>query len=161
MPLSKTVLASLAVVSFAGLAIVPAGAQSYTTRQNAAGMCQGALPQFAGSLRARPLALANEGTSDAFITCSLVAENARRYQFINPLFFNRSGVATTATCTIVTGHVHSSPWYYTRTVSLPAGGGASIELTPNGADPSNMFNMNCRLPAGVELNYIRLDPQTT
>lgn len=144
------------------LAIAPAAhAQDSITRQNAAGMCQGALPQFAGTLRARPLALANEGTSDAFVTCSLVGENGRRYQFINPLFTNRGGATAVVECTVVTGHAFMAARFYTRNVTLPPGGGGSIELAPDPGDPANLLNMNCKLPPRVELNYIRLDRQAS
>lgn len=161
MPAVNPLLSCVAALSLAIAATAPAAAQAVTTRQNAAGMCQGALPQFAGTLRARPTGIANEGDADAFVTCSLVGENAQRYQFLNPVFFNRGTASATVSCTIVSGSIQASPWYYTRTVGMAAGTGGTIELVPNGADPANMFNMNCRLPPRTELNYVRIDPQAS
>jgi len=40
---------------------------------NAVGRCQGALPNYEGAIRKRPLAVQNEGTGSAFVTCAFLS----------------------------------------------------------------------------------------
>ena len=65
--LRTTLVASLALAATLSVPDARAG----STVQNAVGNCNGALPGFEGALRKRPLAIANEGTSSAFVSCTL------------------------------------------------------------------------------------------
>ncbi len=46
-------------------------ANAVSMAANATAFCQTALPVFDGNVRKRPLAVTNEGTSNAFISCSI------------------------------------------------------------------------------------------
>src|SRR5687768_17233327 len=62
-------LLTMLSVTLLGVGTVQAATVERYDYQSAAGVCQGALPAFAGTLRARPLAIGNEGASPAFVTC--------------------------------------------------------------------------------------------
>ena len=58
------VTACTIVIAAAALHATPARASHWS---NAVDTCQGSLPSFEGALRKRPLAIVNEGTSNAFV----------------------------------------------------------------------------------------------
>ena len=71
--------------------------------------CQAALPVFDGQIRKRPLAIQNEGTSNAFITCALrgrfggTSATTGTSAFVTVGLINNTGSSRTATCTLVDG----------------------------------------------------------
>lgn len=130
-------------------------------KQNGAGACQGALPAFAGTLRARPLALQNEGTTDAFVTCSLPFDddNGEGATEINAVFQNTTGAAITTSCTLVDGSLRiGTPYYVVKSVSIGANGTAELTFLANDyANPSTLItrpNLSCQLPSGLGLAYV-------
>ncbi|MEO6138716.1 MAG: hypothetical protein ABIP11_08660, partial [Luteimonas sp.] len=72
--------------------------------QNATGACQSALPVFDGQIRKRPLAVQNEGTSAAFVSCSFM-DTDRSVNGVTDVFLyadNNTSSSVTVNCTLVT-----------------------------------------------------------
>ena len=92
--------------------------------------CQSALPVFDGNIRKRPKAVANEGASNAFVTCDFESTPNPMSQVaaIRVFFINRNGAATSISCTAVfgIGDISFTP-SSTKTVSAAPGGGAELE----------------------------------
>lgn len=130
---------------------------SRTQYFNAPAHCQGALPNFEGAIRKRPLALQNEGTSNAFVTC--VIPNQGRVEAIEVYASSHNGVAGTVECTLVSGWKGGTNHYLPQTTATPADGGWA-GLVWEGVDfpgapvlmPSNYLGLSCNLPAGTGLN---------
>ena len=81
------------------------------TRQeypNAGAFCQGALPAFAGTLRTRPLAVVNEGSEPAFLTCSLSGGVDSRFLEVEAVVINGGAATQTVSCTLVDGPTRPS-----------------------------------------------------
>jgi hypothetical protein len=133
---------------------------------NASGLCQGALPAFDTNIRKRPLAVANEGTAAAFVSCSIpFANNASSIDDAVVMMVNRNETAVDVGCTFVDGVVAEAgltdlPAYYPQTVTLEPG-----VLTPIIWEPADYGltsfspyeNFNCKLPPGVEINLVGYD----
>lgn len=124
---------------------------------HAPGNCQPALPVFDGNIRKRPLAVANEGTANAFVTCAFttdgtalgVIEYQTAVQNQNP-----SGSPITIACTAVAGTA-STAQYYSKNVSLTPGARATLAWLA--ADNGNQLYphpvaLSCLLPPGAALN---------
>ena len=139
----------------------PGSASAEITRQNASGMCQGALPAFDTQIRKRPLGIRNEGTQRAFVSCSLPATQGQEHTLVEILFENSNAASASVNCTVVTGRANFStaPQYYTLpTLALPAKSASGMaHYFDNAVDPANTVNVSCNLPAGVSLDYIRWD----
>lgn len=134
---------------------------------NAASWCQGALPAFSGTLRARPLAILNEGASNAFVTCSFPggedpSASPQTYE-VGVWVINRGGAARTVSCTLVDGYESSSAptedtSYTPKSVEIPAGDAAFLTWSPSElpGDPDFIYNPNlsCLLPPGTGLGYL-------
>jgi hypothetical protein len=126
---------------------------------NATSYCQTALPVFDGQIRKRPLAVQNEGTSNAFVTCSFNRHwNSNAATEIDMYAQNNASVAQSLTCTLVAGiATGTSNQYVSKTVSLPAGG-AQVIMTwlpadfSGGVFPDTQYSMSCNLLPGVGLN---------
>lgn len=134
---------------------------------NPAGVCQGALPQFAGTLRARPLAIVNEGESTAFVTCALphaeitaatgneVAETASE---VTLTVANTGTGNLTVSCSMVSGNGFGSSNSRSSTKSRQLGSNGSFELTWTSADVSNTAivapNFSCQLPPGAAITRV-------
>jgi hypothetical protein len=134
-------------------------------QQNGAGACQGALPAFAGSLRARPLALQNEGSASAFATCSPAyndyESSAEGASAFNVRLVNNGPVAVEVSCTLVDGDISPSaePVYLPDTVNVAPGATAVISWTQldyPAPQPDSILrpNVSCALPAGVGIAYV-------
>jgi hypothetical protein len=150
--------AALVAVSCA-IGMSTAGAEEIT-RQNATGICQGALPAFDTQIRKRPLAIRNEGTQSSFVSCSLAGTGLEEHNSVEIVFTNSSPVSVDVNCTVVSGRATfgAPPLFYPRVVTLAAGSSNSIvHEFDNAVDPANLINSSCILPAGVSLDYIRHD----
>ncbi|MEP6632702.1 MAG: hypothetical protein ABJA62_00680 [Luteimonas sp.] len=132
---------------------------------NATSYCQTALPIFDGQVRKRPLAVQNEGTSNAFITCSFTRHfNAVAATAITMYSQNNSAAAKDLTCTLVTGHAGGPTQFVAKTVTLPADGTQKFmrwlaaDFT-GGTFPDEQYSMTCNLLPGVGLNdsYLSFD----
>lgn len=164
----NSVLAVSGLVLAIGASFASADAQAVTSpRQfysNPAGLCQGALPAFETAIRKRPLAIANEGSSNAFVTCAFTSQGDFSGSINNPttvaVFFNTfSGAATVINCTGVTGYQQGPNQFVVKTATAPASGGQT-SMTWNAADftgapanfPSGAFGISCDLPPGAAIN---------
>ena len=137
------------------------------TQQNGSGACQGALPAFAGTLRARPLALQNEGAVTAFASCSPAyndfTENDEGASAVNLRLVNNGGVAVAVTCTLVDGSASAlgAAIYLPAVVNVPAGATATLSWDPMdypAPQPESVLrpNVSCALPPGVGIGYINM-----
>lgn len=156
------------LVALAVLVVAPADAGTVTERtqlQTPVNNCQGALPSYEGKIRKRPLALANEGDSAAFITCALSSDDSDYGNAeVGAMLTNTTSAPVVVRCTLVDNPVywlwhpdqHPMPTYHPRSIELAAG--ASSLLHWNGTDLignawSDNVNLTCTLPAGTEMAY--------
>lgn len=122
---------------------------------HAAGHCQPALPVFDGNIRKRPLAVANEGTASAFVTCAFTSDStALGVIEYRTGVQNQSGSPITITCMAVAGTGETAQ-YYPKSVSLTAGARATLSWLA--ADNGNTLyphpvGLSCLLPPGGALN---------
>lgn len=149
---------TLVACLFAALAAAPASATLY--RQNAAGACKSALPVFDGNIRSRPLAVANEGTASAFVSCSMLDYWLDDIQLVSILLRNNTAATVSVSCTYVSGSVTDAE-FFTRTRTLTAGQTGGITWAP-AVDHANLpfdaqVNFSCSLPPGVELSRLDFD----
>lgn len=159
--LSPMLLASILPLSLALSA--PANAEFHSDGANATGPCNGALPAYEGALRKRPLALRNEGSSSAFVSCSMQSDGGQNNGYASALitFVNRNASSTAVDCTMVAGIVaelgEEAPTYYPQTLGIP-GNTAGI-MAWEAADFEletfdNWLNFTCNLPPGVEMALV-------
>lgn len=158
-----------AAVAVAAASLSPAAMAERIQRQagiqgNATSNCQGALPSFEGAIRKRPLAVQNEGTTNAFVTCSFVSEYDDESELLNmasyfgAYFINRSATAKTVTCSGVAGYdTGESNSYVSKTVTVAANSAAQAELffTPedNGGEGYHpLVSISCNLQPGIGIN---------
>jgi hypothetical protein len=126
---------------------------------NASGNCNGALPTYEGALRKRPLAIRNEGATNAFVSCSIPRSQADDgYTIVGAYFSNSSGSDKTINCTLVDGAGgFGAAALYPKSLMLAAGttdfiawSSAEFELT----EFASWINLSCNLPAGTEIGLI-------
>lgn len=130
---------------------------------NAVNVCQGALPNFEGSLRKRPLGVNNEGASTAFVSCSTHVDDGEEIISVNVLFHNRNEGTAQVSCTMVSGLAQpfpqGTPVYLPKTFEIAAGQPyvASWQKdTDNGGTPFYTANLSCALPPGIEINTLTI-----
>jgi hypothetical protein len=159
---STLILPSLVIAAFA-----TADVQADTTQRffyaNATSFCQTALPVFDGNVRKRPLAVQNEGTGDAFVTCSFTGQVVE-LDSAGLYAVNNGSSDATLSCTAVTGLNDSLNEYVTKTITITAsdvGGmiwaGADFAGAPDTIPGLGLFNVSCKLPPGVGIGsaYVR------
>lgn len=155
------VIAAAAVV---GMACVCGAAQAEvfqrTALVNATGVCNGSLPSYEGALRKRPTGIANEGTSNAFVGCSMTGDetNAGSHGFF-AYFVNRGAQARTINCTFVDGVAADfgiyPAQYYPQSVEVEPGAPTAMNWAPEEGEAfTALANLNCTLPPGTEINII-------
>lgn len=158
-------ISSAVVLSGTLLAIsapVNAALVERTVFSHAAANCQAALPVFDGNIRKRPKAVANEGTSTAFITCAFeqLPEAGNRVQRAVVVFVNRNAGPVSVSCTFVNGFLDNalSP-SLTKTTTLQGNQVGSLfasALADNGNQNFSYVASSCALPPGVEIAYTTL-----
>jgi hypothetical protein len=164
--LSSTVLAT-ALVALLAAPSADAVTRTRTSYPNAAAYCQSAVPSCAGSvLRARPLAIVNEGASSAFVTCSFPggeSVNAPQTTEVGVWVINRGSVARTISCTLVNGYEGTSgpsvdTSYTPKSAMVSPGDGnfftwAAAELP---GTPTVILNPNfsCSMQPGTGVGYL-------
>lgn len=146
------------------LAVAPAlaGTNSYPSQyqQNAAGVCQAALPG-SSSVRARPLGLQNEGTGTVFVTCSPPYDDEAAEQpnagGLYVFLTNNSGTNISVTCTLVSGTLFGGE-YVAKSVTVFANQYASMQWVPSefAGNPATIYapNLSCGLPPGIAVSYV-------
>lgn len=155
---------SVVLLALSSALLAAGGTQAATVNrydyQSAAGVCQGALPAFAGTLRARPLAIGNEGASPAFVSCAMQGddESNTRTTHRNFLRVGNTGTgALTINCTYVYGFgAGPAPTFLTRTVNLAAGASALVNVLPADLGVTDIeygAQWSCSLPPGAVVYY--------
>jgi hypothetical protein len=162
----KSAITALATATLTGAMLATSSAYG-SHASNAVDVCQGSLPSFEGALRKRPLAIANEGTSSSFVSCSLqVPIGPEDMVGVLTLFSNRSASNQIVSCTLVDGialpYPNNAPAYQPKAVLIEDGEYGILQWTAggdNGGDPYDLPNLNCSLPAGVEINFVQLNTE--
>jgi hypothetical protein len=164
MDTAMTLRSAPALFATLGLALLEPAAQADTTSrtevQLAAGACQAALPAYEGQIRKRPLALQNEGTASAFVTCALASPgygNAEGFANLVALaVINVGGAPATLNCTLVDArNLFNDPVYLPKSIAIPTGGNASLlqwTSSENGGELFAFPAISCNLPVGVGIN---------
>lgn len=154
-----TLMAGMLAALAAPTAVVHASNTS-----NAIDVCQGSLPSFEGALRKRPLGINNEGSSSAFIGCSLRVDFSEYPSAVTGLFTNRGAAAAVVSCTLVDGIAlpfpNAPPTYQPKTVTVQPGGFKLLAwnyVTDNASQNYRVPNLVCSLPPGLEINVLQLD----
>jgi hypothetical protein len=156
-PLAVTLTSALiALVSFDASAVTV----SRQSTANAVGRCQGALPNYEGAIRKRPLALQNEGSTSAFVTCAFLSDQSNTaVNSFGVYARTTNGLAATLNCTAVVGYDTGTVEYSARSVELSAGGAQNSiywdadDFPVAGAVDTDLpVTISCALPAGVGLN---------
>ncbi len=133
-------------------------------RSSAAGICQSSYPATAGALmRARPLALQNEGSSTAFVTCAFptfgIGEGPG-WPGLGLVLVNLTESNVAVTCTLVSGASRDGAVYYQpKTSTVPAGSVDSFMMflpteIPGQPPTIPSPNLSCALPPGVGIQYL-------
>ena len=162
-------LAIPALLSGIGLSSMPMQVSAVDFIQNATGACQPALPAFDGQIRKRPLAVQNEGTAPAFVSCSLTGTTSgvggsggRTVETV--WLYARNATATSATlgCTLVDNFSgNATPTaYIPKSLVLPPGGAGVLQWDAadnGGVNYILVANFSCSLPVGVGLTLTRVD----
>lgn len=134
--------------------------------QNASGTCNGALPAFDQSLRFRPLAVANEGTTNAFVSCTQLAAQGPAVDNTTLYLQNTGTASATINCTFVSGYDSGPKGSFPKAITLAAGETGTLtwsRTADNGgvnfpSDSAFSFaSYSCNLPAKTELEFIRHD----
>lgn len=141
---------------------VAAQSQFSSVLQNPVGICNGSLPSYEGALRKRPTAIANEGTSVAFISCSMPLLFSNEISHVGVFIRNPSRLPGTVACTLVDGTVGAeapTPTYYPLSYTFTSGGRTWAAFYWDPAAYALGFfggpaNLSCMLPAGMELNNV-------
>lgn len=135
-------------------------AQAFVSRDRylsspATDICQAALPVYEGLIRKRPLAMTNEGTTTAFVTCSFTritgdwVEDARQVT----LHIRLGPDGATFTCTGVRSwetlsrSISGSP----NGVGSLSWGGVHFAPSPNPETIWGNFNVSCAVPPGASI----------
>ena len=161
-PARCSVLAAGAVAVMAALSPQPSHAFRVTAQ--AVAVCQGALPSFEGAIRKRPLAVQNEGSSNAFVTCALNNPGYNTWTtFISSVLIyaqNLNSSSRPITCTAVNSSATASPddpLYAIRTVQVSPSDTNStlIEFAADdfpgspAALPGDTVSVSCTLVPGM------------
>jgi hypothetical protein len=151
-------MASL-VVAVASVMAAPAYAAVEVNEvgANAVSHCQGNLPASETTLRKRPLALQNESTTGAFVTCSFStqydSDDIGEIGYFGVFLNNNSAAAKSVTCTAVAGFdSNTTNVFINKTVVVPAGGEGEMffEAADNGGNGYfPLVNLSCNLPGGT------------
>lgn len=147
------------LTAIATAALAPLGASAIdllnTPITNAAGNCQTAMPVYDTDVRKRPLAVVNEGTTSAYITCSLTTDlGSLGVISYGTKLSNEGSSSKTINCTAVTGE-ETSAQYYPKSVNIPAGAQAVLEWTAldnGGLVFEHPVSLSCLLPPDTGLN---------
>lgn len=159
------------LVAFAAASIACVASAEVRTRAGyggPVGLCQAALPAYEGAIRKRPLAIQNEGSAPAYVTCGFTSQGDFGFSPTNPIsvaiFMGNAGaVAATIQCTAVAGFDGAATVRYSsKTRLINAGGyGALSWAGPDFVEgeamlPSGAIAVSCLLPPGTKLNDNRM-----
>ncbi|MEP6633953.1 MAG: hypothetical protein ABJA62_07055 [Luteimonas sp.] len=163
MDTSNLKLSVLGVVLALGSAVTPQQAGAVVTSRvgggNAANFCQSSLPVFDVQIRKRPLAVQNEGTTSAFVTCAF--NSFSQTQYVAVFFNSTTGSPTTLTCTGISGTNDGAAKYVLKDIPL-AGNGTQNKVLWSAADfggeftGGGEFGILCNLPPKMGINNVAI-----
>lgn len=133
--------------------------------QGAAGICQPANATYAEKIRSRPLAVVNEGTTDAYVTCALRGDARPGGRGVTRLIVEAGapgGQSGVVSCTFVDGAQRGGSIdaiYRNKTAFVTAGSrGVALTWVPSeiAGAPEHIFRpgVQCMLPPGIALHYL-------
>lgn len=165
------VACALAIVIALSAPAARAGTVPHVLMQQAVGNCQAALPVYDAMLRKRPLAIVNEGSANAYISCALPGEMNTGIGGVIGVefgFTNYNPEPVAVTCTLVNGDRAGAPTF-TRTANVTADPvgvyaiGFSSEIHNGGQDFSPVVSASCVVPPNVGLvtTYRHTSPPAT
>lgn len=151
-------LLGAAVAIVAALPIAKAGAVDSMRNPgaHATAYCQPALPAFDGLIRKRPQAVQNEGTADAFVTCSVPIDiGASALNGVAMIFVNNTGGEVSIPCTLSNGAVG-------EVIFIPKVTTGSEPFITNTWTPADnddeplepMMSFSCKLPPATGVHFI-------
>ena len=155
-PFRYATLAAIAVAAATMFQVPQALAAS--SASTAVGSCQASLATYEAGLRKRPLAIQNEGTTNAFLTCSSQGGfNPVAVDSAVVIVRNLNASTVDISCTLVDGPLPGVASYFTKTISLPPDlfGVVGWEPSEYGLTTfSGSENFSCKVPPGVEVNVV-------
>lgn len=131
-------------------------------RANPTSYCQAALPVFEGNIRKRPLAIQNEGTSAAFVTCSFTGQGldlAGISMRFGTVFFT-GNAQPVVSCTAVTGASDEANEFVVKSAGFSIVDQENKTLSWNGNDfagqpdampGEGLISVSCNLPPGTAI----------
>lgn len=159
--MSRVIAATTTLAVCIALAVAAPAAHA-ETQVNASGACKSALPVFDGNIRSRPLGVRNEGTANAFVSCSVPAEHGSSMDIAALYLTNSSDADLTVSCTFVNGRNSFSPQYAPGNRYLLAGTSGWLVFFPDTSPPGgDLANFSCNLPPGTEINMVVTVPPAT
>jgi hypothetical protein len=148
-------------------ALAAGSAQAVTVQRsflaNAPAFCQASLHAYDVHLRKRPLAIQNEGTSNAFVSCSLLGQDSHPWSTTKVAIWatNNDDAPHTLTCTGISGYNTGPNIAVVKTINIPASGqgppDVAVAWLPEDGVLGRLFSVSCILPPGVSLNDIMID----
>lgn len=151
--------AALALPSTGNAATIPSKWKS-----NAAGVCQSAFSSGAGAvIRARPLAVQNEGAANAFVTCSLPyndegPEQPNTFGGMGARLVNNTPTPVVVSCTLVSGTSAASANYVVKETNIAANSANTMffDTVDLPGAPATILapNISCSLPSGTGIIYV-------
>ncbi len=143
-----------------GLASLPAQAAltSRTSHLNSPAVCQASRSIYDEQLRKRPLGIQNEGTTAAYVTCALIAED--NIDAVEVYMSTIDGTENPVTCTLVSNYNLGDNEYITRTVETIDGDFSGVVFLPEDfidqeeTFPTSFLALSCKLAPGTGLNDI-------
>ena len=129
------------------------------------GNCQSNLPTSEVSLRKRPQALANEGTTSVFVTCDFdnIDNFGTGFGEVAVAFRNRTTTPVIVNCTLVNGVFTAPTSTFTPksdiapSVTGPTAGLVVMSWTAvddNEGEPFQFPSLSCQIPAGTEIGAV-------
>ena len=154
------------VLSLCMIAPAHAGNSDPVESLSAVLSCQSSTPAHEGKLRKRPMALVNEGTTTAYVTCGLISdENSPYTEWSGPKMVMievanyNSMSAVTVNCTLV----EVLNYYYPLAIEVGAGTSSQGNWHAISLTEGQVFGqrgtfyrpaISCALPPGTQINNI-------
>lgn len=146
------------------LALLPQPAQAFRVTAQAVAICQGALPVFETAIRKRPLAIQNEGSEPAFVTCAFnntgLSFGTTGVTAVMVYAQNLNSTARSMACTFVNSSASEAPGpalYLTKTVQVSPGDQSATEIAFAASElpgallvfPGDTVGVSCNLLPGM------------
>ena len=141
----------------------PNAARADQYLQNGSGLCKSALPVYDGNIRNRPQSIGNEGTANAYVSCSTLDHQGGANSVAGVWLHNTTGAAVDVNCTMSTQNLADGAAYFSKTGNVPAGGNNYLLWTTadnGGNNFSKQPNFSCLLPPGVQLWFVTYQTTT-